>query len=188
MTPRRCWIPACSRRSGPASSGAASPQAPDRHEAGAGPVSVGDVADYRVHRHRHRPGRTSRICSAAHRHAQRTRVSPRLQAHRPLRSTSDPRPTRSLRACETAAALVNASGHRPDAEAVSLCRSGTRRLNGNFGGTRNTDLPQDHRSGHRTMRTSVGDEGSLDPIGIACPRIASCTGRPTHSCRANGRR
>ena len=26
MTPRRCWIPACSRRSGPASSGAASPQ------------------------------------------------------------------------------------------------------------------------------------------------------------------
>src|SRR6478735_558423 len=27
-TPRRCWIPACSRRSGPASSGAASPQVP----------------------------------------------------------------------------------------------------------------------------------------------------------------
>jgi len=26
VTPRRCWIPACSRRSGPASSGAASPQ------------------------------------------------------------------------------------------------------------------------------------------------------------------
>src|SRR6476619_2488095 len=29
---------------------------PDRHEAGAGPVSVDDVACYRVHRHRHRRG------------------------------------------------------------------------------------------------------------------------------------
>ena len=58
----------------------------------------------------------------------------------------------NLRARETAAALVNEAGHRPDTEAVSLCRSGTRRLYGNFGGTHNTDLaagpsfwPTDHR-------------------------------------------
>ena len=46
MTPRRCWIPACSRRSGPASSGAAALRPIGTKPEP--PVSVGDVADYRV--------------------------------------------------------------------------------------------------------------------------------------------